>query len=241
MTKKRQYGTSRHQTIPRHLYGKRYYNAKVRGEDLSLVPAGPSRKHVLELREYGLTINMIAAAAGCNRTTICNLIEDTYPTIRRETAARIRTVTHLPHPEQALCLTIGARRRAYALAAIGWPLTELSTRIGVSQQSLWLTLTRQQMAYTTWAAIRDAYEQLSGTPGPNSAWAKRYRAKGHPPPLAWDGSDIDHPHAQPDWAAAGIKLAERPVCKRGHPWTAENTGRDNRGTRYCRTCRRTKP
>jgi hypothetical protein len=234
--KHQRYGVSRHESLPKHIYYGRYYNARVRGEETSLVDAAPVRAHVHRLMEWGMGHTMIAAAAGCSHGAVKNVARGTYPTLRRETATRIMSVTHKPHPEQALCLAIGARRRVEALQAIGWQKQEIAARAGTSPEILRKSMTRTQIAYATWARVRDVYNEISGTPGESSLTRARAKRLHYVAPLAWYGRDIDHPEHQPDWKAAGIKPADRPVCAKNHEYTAENTRLDHRGRRQCRTC-----
>jgi hypothetical protein len=234
----RNYGASRHTPFDKTRYQKMYYNAKVRGLHTSLIDAAPIRAHALALTSVGMTPVMIAAAAGCSRDTVDNLLNGEYAQVRRETAARVMAVTTKPHPEQALCLAVGALRRVQALNTLGWSLRFIAARLSMPEQSLWKTLRRTQMTYTTWAAIRDTYDELSGTPGPNQAWAKRARKSGYIPPLAWHGIDIDDPCVQPKRSAMRTKLADQNKCRNGHDYTNANTYVDPRGRRNCQTCRR---
>lgn len=204
-----------------------------------MVDPQQARQHVLKLMDLGLTETMIARAAGLNQQTISNIVHAVYTTTQPEISAAILAVDHHPHPNQFLVPAIGGRRRLRALNALGWPGHEVARRTGTTAHALNLSVRGATMTYRRWKALADIYEQLSGTPGPSAEIATRSRTLGHVPPLAWEGVDIDHPHAQPDWAAAGIKLADRPVCPNGHTYTPANTKRTADGRRACRTCRRT--
>ena len=201
------------------------------------VPLERVRNHIAELNELGITHTMISLAAGIGRSTAGGVLHRSSEFVRLDTAAAILQVTHLPVPSQSTVLTVGARRRIRALNAIGWPTSELGRRLGQSSRStLNLTLADDYTTYAMWRRIRDLYDQLSGTRGPSSQSAKRAHNAGHPPPLAWEGRDIDHPREQPDWKAAGITLAQRAECSRGHAYTPANTYRRPNGNRICRTC-----
>ncbi|WP_068059164.1 hypothetical protein [Nocardia xishanensis] len=205
----------------------------------SVVDATPILAHILELKALGLTDSMIARAAECSSRSIGFIVDGTTKVVRVPLAGRILAVNHLPDPRQHWVLTVGARRRIRALSAIGWPTKMLASRLGMSSRhKLNESIKSGYMTYTRWAQIRDLYDELSGTPGPSPKSVERSQQLMHAPPLAWDGIDIDHPHSQPNWQAMGVKLADRPVCVKGHQYTPENTGRDDRGNRYCRICRR---
>ncbi len=203
-----------------------------------MVDPQSARRHVLALMDLGLTETMIARAAGLNQQTISNVARGVYATTQHEISVAILAVDHRPHPDQFWVPAVGARRRVRALNAIGWPGHELAARLNTTAHTLNLSVRRDVITYRRWKQIADLYEKISGTSGPSSEIQKRSRTLGHVPPLAWEGIDIDHPSAQPDWAAAGIRLAQRPVCPNGHPYTAANTKRTADGRRACRTCRR---
>ncbi|WP_280389498.1 hypothetical protein [Nocardia wallacei] len=238
---------SRHVTLPEVKYFK-YYRTKVaRGIPTSPVDAEPIRLHVETLLGYGMTIAMIARAAGCSDTIIGQILDAAWPTARRETAARILSVTTTPHPAQRICLTIGARRRVEALNAIGWTRTTLASKIGTTPGALSHALENERISYPTWVSIKALFDELSGTPGPSKVGVDRSRARGFRAPLAWDGIDIDHPDSEP---RIGIdpgdsKLGPRTSkprkrddhCRNGHQYTHENTYYRPNGTRLCRTCK----
>ncbi|WP_280195925.1 hypothetical protein [Nocardia farcinica] len=201
-------------------------------------PAGPVRDHIHALYALDVTAPMIGTAAGCTEQAIHGIANGAARQVRVQLAERILAVTHAPHPDQKLVLAVGAFRRIRALNAIGWPTTDLAARLGLRGPSnLNQSINRPHMTYPRWAAIRDLYEELSGTPGPRPDTARRCRTK-PAPPLAWEGRDIDDPRAQPDWKAMGIKLSDRPVCPNGHRYSDGNLAYDTRGHRQCRQCAR---
>lgn len=220
---------------------KRNKAARDRGEETGPVDCAPYTAHVRQLHAWHMTDCMIAAAAGCSNSTIGDIREAVYPEIRRLTAASVLQVGPHPHPRQKLCLAVGAQRRLRGMQALGWRLEDIAAELSLTRRDIsqLLNPARKTMTYTRWVAIAHFYERHSMTPGPSDDARRRAKAAGYVPPLAWEGLDIDHPAAQPDWAAAGIKLTERPVCPRGHAYTAANTKRTADGRRSCRTCRRT--
>ncbi|MFC4128952.1 hypothetical protein [Nocardia rhizosphaerae] len=219
----------------RTLDTKRYRWRKANGIQL-FTSAEPIKQHIAELGGLGVTPQMIGYVVGCDRQAIQAVA--TCKRIRIDFAARILTVTVHPHPRQLHVLAIGARRRIEALQALGWPRRVLAARLNVDSSIVSQLCSQRHTSYARWHAVQNLYEQLSGTRGPSNHVASIAHQAGKVPPLAWEGIDIDDPRTQPDWAAAGIKLAERPVCPRGHAYTAVNTKRTADGRRSCRTCRR---
>lgn len=213
------------------------YRARLaRGETIT-VPIETVREHIRGLADLGLTHQMIANAAGVGKQTITFILERNTSYTMAGLADRILEVDHHPRPSQPLVLGIGAQRRVRALMALGWSVAVLAEKLGYQRKtSLQRTINRTHISYDNWARIRDLYNELSMTPGPSPVTANRAKRRRYMPPLAWWGRDIDHPHTQPDWGAAGVKLRDRPVCSKGHPWTATNTGRDHHGDRRCLAC-----
>ncbi|MFD6400705.1 hypothetical protein [Nocardia sp. NPDC060249] len=217
---------------------KAYRTRKARGEPATM-PVALVRTRIQELYDLGLKPQMIASAANMSVAGVLHIMRHNTHYVRIELAARIFKVTHHPDPRQTHVPAVGARRRIRALNAIGWSTHELATRLNITtNDGLNDTIGRPTVTYVRWAAIRDLYEQLSGTPGGNAEALRVARRLKYAPPLAWEGIDIDHARAQPDWAAAGIKLAERSECARGHAYTPKNTKREPNGHRICLTCQR---
>ncbi|MFF4026892.1 hypothetical protein ACFYY5_28990 [Nocardia elegans] len=201
-------------------------------------PAAPVRDHIIALNELNVTDRMIGQAADCTRQYVRQIADGSTQRIRNQIAHRILAVTHHPHPNQSMVLGVGAGRRIRSLNAIGWPTSALAEMLDIGTTvALNNTTRRVHITYERWAAIRDLYERLSGTPGPRPGTHLRARSRSVGP-LAWEGVDIDHPNTQPDWSAAGVKQVDRPVCINGHRRTPENTFHDNRGHRQCRDCRK---
>ncbi|MFC4373265.1 hypothetical protein ACFO5K_04045 [Nocardia halotolerans] len=197
------------------------------------VPIERVRDHIQYLVDLGLTHTMISQGAEVGRSTVGWILYRNNHFVCIDPAAKILQVTHLPVPSQPTVLTVGARRRTRALNALGWPTNELGHRLGQSSRStLNKTLASTYTTYAMWSRVRDLYDELSGTPGPSPDSAKRAKAAGHPPPLAWEGIDIDHPLTEPDWVAVWGQ------CKHGHLYSPENTATRADGSRACRTCQR---
>ncbi|WP_043654614.1 hypothetical protein [Nocardia thailandica] len=220
---------------PRTLDTKRYRWRKANGIEL-YTDVVPVVEHVMELHAIGVTPQMIGYVAECSRQVIQNL--PLHAQITVTLAARILAVTHLPHPRQHRVLAIGATRRIQALQALGWTRWDIAERLEIDSSTISQICNAQRVTYGRWAAVRALYEELSGTPGPSQRAAATARKHGLAAPLAWEGLDIDDPRVQPDWAATGIRLADRPVCLNGHRYTPANTRRDSRGHRRCKTCDR---
>ncbi|MGW0043455.1 helix-turn-helix domain-containing protein [Rhodococcus sp. NPDC003348] len=163
----------------------------------SLVSAVPVRKHLRELNKIGVSAAMVAWQIGLTATTVRDIRDGRTTHTRPRVAAAIMRANHIPHPRQQFVLPIGAVRRVHALQALGWPAATIADRVGIAHRDIRGLTDRRHIAYRKWAAIRDVYEELSGTPGPSMATIAKVATLGYLPPLEWEGVDIDDPRRAP--------------------------------------------
>jgi hypothetical protein len=192
-----------------------------------------AREHVAHLVAMGLTPEAIARAARVNPGIVGALHKGRRPQMDYRTAAALLAVTHHPHPNQAVCLTVGAARRAYALAAMGWPLAWLSRNLGVRPHNLSRMLKQPRISYRYWVAIRDLYETHAHLPGPSASARDRARRLAWPPPLAWDDDLIDDPDAQPE----GVGWRRTKHAEIQHGTEAGARAHQRAGEQPCAECR----
>lgn len=168
----------------------------------SLVDAKPIRDHLRWLSNLGFSDDALGRAAGVSHNAIRLIRLDNVGQrqVQITRAARIRALTHVPVPAQAdtWVPAIGAIRRLHALHAIGYSTRDLAHRLAVPQQAVSAITKRTRIYGSTWLRIRDLYDQLSGLPGPSDAARHRAALRNLAAPLAWEGTDIDHPDAVPD-------------------------------------------
>lgn len=95
--------------------------------------------------------------------------------------------------------TVGAVRRLQALRAIGWTMRDIADKGGVPMGSIdsLLFKHRDTMTRSLNARVTEAYELMSGTPGPSNLTSIRALRAGWAPPAAWDDDTIDDPNAKP--------------------------------------------
>jgi len=185
------------------------------GQWQPFVDAAPVRDHVKAIQATGMSINNLAEAAGVNASNLSRLL---YPNcgrppisqMRPETAATI--LAYWPrlddYVDAAVIDATGTRRRLRALAATGWPVTQIHRNINICVVE---TLQEARFAEHVTArlarAVRDFYIWASiGTAEDHgiAPWlAKRGRGyatrDGWEGPGAWDEDTIDDPEALPDW------------------------------------------
>lgn len=205
------------------------------------VNAGPVIEHLRALRVAGVGSTKVAKAAGLPPHLVVRYVSDTsrpLPVkIRTDTAARLLKVT----ARDAMAASdrvpaLGSRRRAHALAALGWSITEQAAQLGMPQSAYSSSINRAQVTSARAHQIADLYERLSGTLGPSDRARALAETHGWAPPLAWDDDDLDNPLARPSRTG---RRAE--VCSRGHRFTPETTRvHPINGRRICVTCDQTK-
>ncbi|WP_141724131.1 helix-turn-helix domain containing protein [Micromonospora carbonacea] len=196
-------------TEANRVYVNRRNRLKVYGRWQPMVEAEPVRQHIRTLGAAGIGWMRAADLAGVSRGCVNRLLYGSTSRppckrVRRETAAAIlavRATTDNLAPGQIVDAA-GTRRRAQALAALGWSLSEQARRLGrtVGNYSQVLTASTVQLR-TAWS-VRDLYDELSTVtppPGPTATRTRRWaQRKGFAPPLAWDDDTIDDPSVRPD-------------------------------------------
>ena len=166
-----------------------------------LVDPGPVRAHVVQLHVWGLTDDSIARAAGLSTLSVTNVRLGRWARTKRDVAAALLAVSHVPHPRQKLVLSVGALRRVRALMAAGWSYDAMGEHLGLPGKTVQSWTRQQRMTYAHWVVVRDLFDRLQLVPGTSAANRTRAARCGWAPPLAWDEDLIDHPDATP-WSVA---------------------------------------
>ncbi|WP_194894710.1 hypothetical protein [Catenulispora pinisilvae] len=173
-------------------------------------------ERLVDLQQAGWTTSQIAYAAGLSAVYVRILAGiGTKPqpaTVRPATAQAIAALRAEDRfgpsvPDTALVNPVGSIRRLTALAAVGWPQTELCRRLGLASPPM--LLPERPILAGRARAIADLYRQLWDVPGPSTSAAIRARRRGGVPPAAWDDDAIDDPRAQPSGAADPSKPQSR--------------------------------
>lgn len=177
-------------------------------------PAAPVRAHVRTLTTAGLGLPQIAKCSGVHASSISFLLygkpsKNLAPPrqIVRSNATAILGVTDTELAAGARVAAVGAQRRAQALVAVGWSLSELARETGIAPSGLRRVVYEGVVWKATADKITAAYERLwdrapaQDTPRRRAAVTQARRLaerKGWFPPLAWDDDQIDDPTAVPD-------------------------------------------
>lgn len=160
------------------------------------VPAGPIRRHIIDLLITGMSHRGIARQAGVALLTVRNIADDNQATVRIATATAILGLkpaildgAHVP--------ALGATRRLRALTTLGWSAPALSTRLGLHADTVTrITTGTPQITHANDQAIRVLYRELCIKPATGNpsalartrAWAAR---QGWVGPMAWEDIDND--------------------------------------------------
>jgi hypothetical protein len=167
-----------------------------------LVDARPVIDHLLTLRKSGVGATKAAKAAGVAPDLVTRYVSDRRrplpKRIRAGVAEALLQVTPLAGRLAGERVpSLGSRRRARALSAIGWSMAEQASRVGLERLVYSNSINRSEMSAGRAALIREMYERLSGTPGPSERARVLARRRGWAAPLAWDDVDMDDPKARP--------------------------------------------
>lgn len=179
---------------------------RLQGIPVSLVPADPVRDHLLALVDLGWQMPSITAASGVDVTPegLWQIAYCQRAHVERKALGVLRMplTVHVPDsiPDSGLVPALGAARRVGSLLAIGWRHEDITAAAGVNLASLLTGVAPKAVLARRWRAADRAFRHLSGRPGPSQIGARRARAIGHCPPLAWE--DIDNPNERPKGVAA---------------------------------------
>lgn len=189
--------------------------ARAYGIEADRVDAQPVRDHVEYLRDNGVSYKALSKACGVGRSTIQNMLfgrkdrgHAPYARVARSTAEKILAVKpslenmSAGRPVDAT----GTRRRLQALVTIGYSITSLGERLGVSPGNMSEMMQRELVTVATVRKVRALYSELWDKPNQPTQWRKLSAANrarnyasihGWLPPMAWDDELIDDPNHVP--------------------------------------------
>ncbi len=177
---------------PRHAAASRY------------VTAEPLRAHLDVLAAARMSRSEIESVSGVSRFTLVRLVRGELDQVTPTTAAAILAVAPAALSDQLHGWVdgTGTRRRLRALSVIGWPASELATRLGTSQSGVRRLMEDGHLcSASTRARAIALYDELwdqRPAPSRESRIARRRaEERGWWPPLAWDDDMIDDPAATP--------------------------------------------
>lgn len=158
------------------------------------------RAHLQKLLDNNWWIAEISRVSGVPRSNLQKILTVSESTNRKFARAilalTVTPVTRTPLGDRVPAL--GSMRRLRALAWLGHPWMDISTRTGLTEDRLGviannrIDIIRPDEAQ----AITAAYRAMSTTPGRMKQIATAARNKGWHGPLAWDS--IDDPNCQPE-------------------------------------------
>lgn len=215
-----------------------YENARTRWGwqaqvDARWADADPVRAHVETLQAAGMGLRRIAEKSGVSRTNLHALFHGkrgNLPPARISAANAAALLALTPDPaDHALLDATGTVRRIQALVAIGWPISHVGHRIGVSASNMSTLLGATQVTAARARTVATVYEALSATPGHSTRAVNHARRLGWWPPLAWD--DIDDPHEVPGYWLEDPDDVDEVIVERlahGAHWRTEGASRPER-------------
>ncbi|MFI6510061.1 hypothetical protein ACIBCT_20850 [Streptosporangium sp. NPDC050855] len=173
------------------------------------VEAEPARAHVRELREYGLSLAVIADLAGVTLRSLMYLMygepaAGKAPAVMMSAANASKLLEFWPTleqmPDMVAVDAAGTKRRLQALIALGWSARALALRCGKPENEFIRVLGRQRILAVTARLVRDLYDELWNQPAPTASTGERISAShAHamatrnrwPRPQDWDDELLD--------------------------------------------------
>lgn len=159
-----------------------------------MVSTGPVIEHINTLMDIGMTMAMVARAAGVSDEMIRLIAAGEQRTTRRSYADAIRVVDGRPMKHQALVLGVGTRRRLQGLAATGWSLRMIGDRLGVNQTRVSMIRRAPLVSWGTYLRVKVVFDSL-GPDGGSVLSLRQAAREGWVHPFLWD--DIDDPFEVP--------------------------------------------
>jgi hypothetical protein len=168
-----------------------------------LVDAARTKAIILRQMERGYPLSTLAADAGVDKNVLRSVIDGRKLHVARSTARKVAAVPKLP-------THVGTRRRIEALAVLGWPSTELSTRAYLNRYAVQVACKRDRFSVALRRQIADLYASIGPREiGPSQLCATVAKNAGYSSKLAW--RNIDDP----------LEVPREPVS-RSTKWTTED-------------------
>lgn len=163
------------------------------------VSVKPAKRHLRAWKtKTGAGLDTFAKLSGVGKRTLFDVQHGRRDLISRHTDSAIRAVPlkAVRVPDRNEVDVTVTRRKAQALAAIGWSLTWQSTELNRIPTNYFRSILSHSVVTRQTADAVDAlYRELHLTPGPSNRAKIGARKRGWPPPLAYD--DIDDPNETP--------------------------------------------
>lgn len=141
-----------------------------------------------------MTLPQIACAAGVTLNTVIGIAKAKHSRVRPGNEAAILAVKSQA-PVGPYVDAFATQRRIQALVAMGWSMSVLGARLGISRHGVAAVLTRPRIRETSAARIASLFDELAMKPGPSEMARSRSRARGWVTAMAWE--DIDDPADRP--------------------------------------------
>lgn len=174
--------------------------ARLRGIPTGPVDAAPIHNRVRALTALGWSHEAIVSAARVAGTAAA--LRDAQKRGAAKAERKFQPIARLPLTyavpptvrDNAWVPSEGAVRRIRALLALGWRHGDIQPLVTVRVERL-ARRDAPRMRAKDWRSVSDAYERLSGRPGPSERVRSRAAKLGYFAPLAWD--DVDDPTERP--------------------------------------------
>lgn len=153
------------------------------------VPTDQVQQKITDLFATGMTLNMIARAAGVSHQTARNIRDGHYATVSQAVAAAISDVTPRPMKHQSLVMPYPTRRRIEGLTVMGWSLAAQAAEAG-RPKAIWRQYAFARfVTWETHCLVADVYDRISHIDGGSDRAKSGAARRGFVHPMMWD--DID--------------------------------------------------
>ncbi|WP_017974344.1 hypothetical protein [Actinopolyspora halophila] len=203
-----------HGPVYRNRHCHLHYLKRHRAGQTRRVPTADGSALIERLYTHHWTTLDVARRAGLAASTVHAIHQRHYPTMLRATYRKLAAIAEHPQRRSGTYQRVpitGFRRRAHALAYMGWGMKDQARMMGYGPGTV-ETVTRrhsQTVSVRLDDAMRALFDRLALQPGPNPVAAGVARKRGWAPPLAWDDDTIDDPAARPNYGYRPSGLPRR--------------------------------
>ena len=180
------------------------------------IDATQTRNHIERLFAAGWTQAQIGRAAGIAHRIAGDVLLRNQRTVSNTTARAILSIPIGAPPADGPDVdSTGTVRRVRALVAIGWPIAQLATHVGIHETALG-RISRGELPavrIATADSVAAVYRRLSRIPGPSVRSRNDGVRRQWASPAAWDDRTIDDPTARADTCRPEPQLNRNQLAK----------------------------
>lgn len=178
-----------------------------------------ARLIIAQWKGLGFSDRAIGRGAGIDGYTVWRVQAQSFVQVTARVLDRLESLTFDAIMRSAgdheAVPALGAVRRVRALAANGWPITELPLSKGTRHRLDDIDNPMTTCAASTWRAVAATYERLGDEIGPDIERLIVSRDRKWAPPVGWSPGTLDDPRARP-WTSVRGSFPKEDIDRARH-------------------------